>query len=120
MDFVRQGGRLGLVCDLHDSTGLPVPFFGKPARSVVIPAMIARRVGARIWMARCLRVGHRSEFEIEFKELKVPRSTLQTITLDNGGHAAQFEAWVLQHLSSGCGYAGGADRMALLRAEYRL
>ena len=29
--FVRQGGRLGLVCDLHDRTGLPVPFFGRPA-----------------------------------------------------------------------------------------
>ena len=43
MGFVRDGGRLGLVCDLHDRTGLPVPFFGKPAQSVTIPAMIARR-----------------------------------------------------------------------------
>ena len=74
MDFVRQGGRLGLVCDLHDRTGLPVPFFGRPAKSVTIPAMIARRVGARIWMARCLRVGKQSRFQIEFKELKVPRT----------------------------------------------
>ena len=74
MDFVRQGGRLGLVCDLHDRTGLPVPFFGKPAKSVTIPAMIARRVGARIWMARCLRVGKQSRFQIELKELKVPRT----------------------------------------------
>src|SRR6267378_2507499 len=49
MAFVRDGGRLGIVCDLHDRTGLPVPFFGKPARSVTIPAMIARRLGARIW-----------------------------------------------------------------------
>lgn len=96
MDFVRQGGRLGLVCDLHDSTGLPVPFFGKPARSVVIPAMIARRVGARIWMARCLRVGHRSEFEIEFKELKVPRTsnTADDIRWITAAMQAQFEAWV--------------------------
>ena len=27
-DFVRRGGRLGLVCDLYDRTGVPVPFFG--------------------------------------------------------------------------------------------
>ena len=74
MDFVRKGGRLGLVCDLHDRTGLPVPFFGKPAKSVTIPAMIARRVGARIWMSRCLRVGKQSRFQIELKELKVPRT----------------------------------------------
>ena len=33
-DFVRKGGRLGLVCDLYDRTGIPVPFFGKPAPSV--------------------------------------------------------------------------------------
>jgi Kdo2-lipid IVA lauroyltransferase/acyltransferase len=95
-DFVRQGGRLGLVCDLHDRTGLPVPFFGKPARSVAIPAMIARRVGARIWIGRCLRLGKQSRFEIEFRELKVPRSAnpgndVRSIT---AAMQAQFEAWV--------------------------
>ncbi len=31
MDYVRRGGRLGLVCDLYDRTGLPAPFFGKDA-----------------------------------------------------------------------------------------
>ena len=77
MDFVRRGGRLGLVCDLYDKHGMPVPFFGKLAPSVVIPAMIARRVGARIWMARCLRIGNQSRFTIELKELKVPRTANQ-------------------------------------------
>ena len=96
MDFVRQGGRLGLVCDLHDRTGLPVPFFGRPAKSVTIPAMIARRVGARIWMARCLRVGKQSRFQIELKELKVPRTAnaaddVKWITAEM---QKQFEAWV--------------------------
>ncbi len=96
MDFVRQGGRLGLACDLHDRTGLEVPFFGRPARSVTIPAIIARRVGARIWMARCLRVGEQSRFRIELKELRVPRSANQAedvrwITTEM---QKQFEAWV--------------------------
>jgi Kdo2-lipid IVA lauroyltransferase/acyltransferase len=96
MDYVRRGGRLGLVCDLYDRTGLPVPFFGHDARTVTIPAMIARRVGARIWMARCLRVGTSSRFQIELKELHVPR------TQDSGADikwataemTRQFEAWV--------------------------
>jgi KDO2-lipid IV(A) lauroyltransferase len=96
MDFVRQGGRLGLVCDLHDRTGLPVPFFGRPAKSVTIPAIIARRVGARIWMARCLRVGRRCRFQIELKELKVPRTAnaaddVKWITTQM---QKQFETWV--------------------------
>jgi KDO2-lipid IV(A) lauroyltransferase len=96
MDFVRQGGRLGLVCDLHDRTGLPVPFFGKPARSVMIPALIARRVGARIWIGRCVRLGNQSRFKIEFHELKVPRTVnaaddVKSIT---AAMQAQFEVWV--------------------------
>jgi KDO2-lipid IV(A) lauroyltransferase len=96
MDFVRQGGRLGLVCDLHDRTGLEVPFFGRPARSVTIPAIIARRVGARIWMARCLRVGKQSRFQIELKELKVRRSANQAddVKWITAEMQKQFEAWV--------------------------
>jgi KDO2-lipid IV(A) lauroyltransferase len=96
MDFVRQGGRLGLVCDLHDRTGLPVPFFGRPARSVAIPAIIARRVGARIWMGRCLRLGKQSRFQIDWKELKVPRGRnhaddVKWITAEM---QKQFEMWI--------------------------
>lgn len=96
MDFVRQGGRLGLVCDLHDKRGLPVPFFGKPARSVTIPALIARRVGARIWIGRCVRLGNQSRFKVEFQELKVSRTAnaaddIKTIT---AAMQTQFETWV--------------------------
>jgi KDO2-lipid IV(A) lauroyltransferase len=96
MGFVRDGGRLGLVCDLHDRTGLAVPFFGKPARSVTIPAMIARRLGARIWMSRCLRVGKESRFQIELKELKVPRTASQAddVRSITAAMQAQFEAWI--------------------------
>jgi KDO2-lipid IV(A) lauroyltransferase len=96
MDFVRQGGRLGIVCDLHDRGGIPVPFFGKPAPSVAAPALIARRVGARIWMARCLRVGQQSRFKIEIKELKVPRTANQAddVRWITAAMQSQFEAWV--------------------------
>ena len=96
MDFVRNGGRLGVVCDLYDKGGLPVPFFGTPARSVVIPAMIARRVGARIWLARCIRQGKSSRFRVEIKELKVPRTgnagdDVKSIT---AAMQLEFEAWI--------------------------
>jgi Kdo2-lipid IVA lauroyltransferase/acyltransferase len=96
MGFVRDGGRLGLVCDLHDRTGLPVPFFGKPAPSVIIPAMIARRLGARIWMSRCVRVGKQSRFQIELKELKVPRSPNQADDVKSitAAMQRQFEDWI--------------------------
>ncbi len=95
-DFVRRGGRLGLICDLYDRTGVPVPFFGKEARTQAIGAMIARRVGARIWMARCLRIGTQSRFKIEIKELRVPRTANQSADVQwiMTAMQAQFEAWV--------------------------
>ncbi|HXF53851.1 MAG TPA: lipid A biosynthesis acyltransferase [Hyphomicrobiaceae bacterium] len=95
-DYVRRGGRLGLVCDLYDRTGIEVPFFGKPARTQAIAAMIARRLGARIWLARCLRLGPTSRFEVELKELKVPRGPnpaddIRSIMTEM---QKQFEAWI--------------------------
>ncbi len=95
-DFVRRGGRLGLVCDLYDRTGLPVPFFGQDARTQAIGAMIARRVGSRVWMSCCKRVGTSSCFEIEIKELRVPRTKnigedVRWIMVEM---QKQFEAWV--------------------------
>ena len=95
-DFVRRGGRLGLVCDLYDRTGLPVPFFGQEAKTQAIAAMIARRVGSRIWMSRCTRVGRHSRFEIEIKELRVPRTKNQAedVRWIMTEMQKQFEAWI--------------------------
>jgi KDO2-lipid IV(A) lauroyltransferase len=95
-DYVRRGGRLGLVCDLYDRTGIEVPFFGKPARTQAIAAMIARRLGARIWMARCLRIGTDSRFEVELRELKVPRGANQAEDIRSimAAMQAQFETWI--------------------------
>jgi len=96
MDFVRRGGRLGVVCDLYDRSGLPVPFFGKDARTVAIPAMIARRTGARIWMSRCMRIGKDSRFEIELKELRIPRTAnhSEDVKWATAEMTRQFEEWV--------------------------
>lgn len=95
-DFVRRGGRLGLVCDLYDRTGLPVPFFGQDAKTQAIAAMIARRVGSRIWMSCCKRVGTSSRFEIEIKELRVPRTRNigEDVRWTMVEMQKQFEAWV--------------------------
>jgi KDO2-lipid IV(A) lauroyltransferase len=95
-DFVRRGGRLGMVCDLFDRTGIEMPFFGKPARTQAIGAMIARRVGSRIWLSRCKRVGTGSRFELEIRELRVPRTTNQSEDIRWIMTEMQkvFEAWI--------------------------
>ena len=95
-DFVRRGGNLGMVCDLYDRTGIEVPFFGKPARTQAIAGMIARRVGGRIWMSRCIRIGRESRFRIELKELKVPRTSNQSDDVRELMTAMQrqYEVWI--------------------------
>ena len=95
-DFVRRGGRLGLICDLYDRTGIPIPFFGKDARTQAIGAMVARRIGARVWMSRCRRIGTDSRFEIEIKELRIPRTANQgeDIRQAMADMQRQFEAWI--------------------------
>jgi Kdo2-lipid IVA lauroyltransferase/acyltransferase len=95
-DHVRRGGKLGLVCDLYDRTGLPVPFFGRDARTVTIQAIIARRVGGRIWMSRCLRVGTQSKFRIDLKELHIPHTANPSddVKVATAAMNAQFEAWI--------------------------
>ena len=96
MSFVRRGGRIGIVSDLHERGGIPVPFFGQPAPSVAAPALIARTTGSRIWMARCVRVGRQSRFKIEIKELKVRRTANQAedVRWITAEMQKQFEAWV--------------------------
>jgi KDO2-lipid IV(A) lauroyltransferase len=95
-DFVRRGGQLGMVCDLYDRTGIEVPFFGKPARTQAIAGMIARRVGARVWMSRCVRIGDESRFRIELKELKVPRTANQAEDVREvmAAMQRQYEDWI--------------------------
>jgi KDO2-lipid IV(A) lauroyltransferase len=94
--YVRQGGRLGFLADLYDRKGQAVPFFGKPARSNVTPAMLARRLGTRVWVGRCIRVGKESRFKVRMLEVKVPwtdNPDADTTAVLTEIHA-QFEAWI--------------------------
>lgn len=96
MDHVRRGGRVGIVCDQYYRRGIPVPFFGRTTLAQPIAAVVARRLGARVWMARCLRIGPDSRFRIEIKELRVPRTANQADDVRSilKDMHAQFEAWI--------------------------
>ena len=97
--YVRQGGRLGFLADLYDTKGVPVPFFGHPAPCTPFPAMMARRLGARVWIGRSIRVGERSQFQLEMKEIKVPRTKNhgEDIKAIVAASQAQFEEWIREH-----------------------
>jgi Kdo2-lipid IVA lauroyltransferase/acyltransferase len=96
MDHVRGGGRVGMVCDQYYRRGIPVPFLGRVTLAQPIAAIVARRLGARIWMARCLRIGTDSRFRVEIRELRVPRTASQADDVRStlNDMLAQFEAWI--------------------------
>ncbi|MEZ5850308.1 MAG: lipid A biosynthesis acyltransferase [Hyphomicrobiaceae bacterium] len=78
IDLARKGGSIGLVIDHVDRRGMPIPFLGRSARFTTAPAMIARHVGARLWVGRCVRIGKESRFRMEIREVAVPRTQDKT------------------------------------------
>ena len=70
---VRAGGAICVLADHRDAAGLAVPFFGRPAPSVALPAMLAVRYGARILAARVDRLPH-ARFSVTLDEIAVPGS----------------------------------------------
>jgi len=94
--YVRQGGRLGFLADRFDRGGVEVPFFGKPAATTVIPVMLARRLGARLWVGRCIRVEKESRFRVMVREVKVPWTDDPNADIKAAltEMQAQFEAWI--------------------------
>lgn len=97
--YVRGGGRLGFMGDQYDRKGIAVPFFGIDAKSPPFPAMLARRIGSRLWVGRCVRLGEQSNFQVEIKEVKVPRTDdpqadIVAIITDI---QKTFETWIREH-----------------------
>ena len=99
--FLRQRGRhdtasLGFVADLYDKNGVAVPFFGRQEKFSPFPALLVRRLNARMWIGRCIRIGRQSRFRVNVVEVKVPRTEdekedIRTIT---ASVQKQFEEWI--------------------------
>jgi KDO2-lipid IV(A) lauroyltransferase len=97
--YVRQGGRLGFLADRYEAKGLKVPFFGQPAGSNVVPVMLARRAGARLWAGRCIRIGNQSRFKVVVREIKVPWTDNPNADIEAAltELQAQFQEWIADH-----------------------
>jgi KDO2-lipid IV(A) lauroyltransferase len=74
IDMARKGGCIGFVADHFDRRGEPIAFMGRRARFTTAPAMIARHVGARFWVGCCRRIGASGCFQMELREIEVPRT----------------------------------------------
>jgi Kdo2-lipid IVA lauroyltransferase/acyltransferase len=97
VDYLKKGGHLGLVCDqVEEASSFVVPFFGVPAKFSPAPALFGRRIGSRMWIGRCVRIGGRTKFRLEIKEFAIPRSDSaeSDIKAATAAMARQFEDWI--------------------------
>jgi len=102
--FLRERGRhdtasLGFVADLYDKNGVAVPFFGQEVKFSPFPALLVRRLNARMWIGRCIRLKGQSRFKVNVVEVKVPRTDdekedIQQIT---ASVQKQFESWIREN-----------------------
>jgi KDO2-lipid IV(A) lauroyltransferase len=72
---------------------------GHHTRVTPVPAMIARHLGARVWMGRCRRIGTETRFRIDVSEIQLPHTASRTA--DNkvltAAMFAVFEEWIREN-----------------------
>ena len=71
--IARAGSVLAIVADQTDRTAITVDFFGRPARAMPFPAMLARRLGLPLFVGRTVRT-EGARFRIEGRWLDVPHT----------------------------------------------
>ncbi len=96
---LHDGGLIGIPIDQHQpgGTGVPIPFFGRPASTTLGPARLAQLAQVPIYVVGLLRRGDTLEHEIHAGEVipppprgKDPGRLIATMTRVN----QQFEALV--------------------------
>ncbi len=97
--LARKGGTICFVCDHYDRRGEPIAFMGRQAKFTTAPAMIARHVGARVFVGACIREGNASRFRMEIVEAEVPRTgdkEADALALTTAIFSI-FEGWIRAH-----------------------
>lgn len=93
--WVRDGGQLGVLADQRDNKGILVPFFGQPAPSTPLPAMLAVRLDVPLVIGRVIRLDG-SRFRIEGHRLDVARTGNRQADTEETTRCihATFENWI--------------------------
>jgi len=70
---IKEGACPCFLADLRDDRGALVPFFGRPARSTVFPALLARTTGVPLYAGTAFRrPGGR--FSIRIAPISIPQT----------------------------------------------
>jgi KDO2-lipid IV(A) lauroyltransferase len=97
MKAARNGGYPAFLADLRDDNGATVPFFGRPVRATVFPALLARKTGLPLFAGAAFREPN-ARFVIRGAWVTVPHTDDDAADAVAGTAAlhAQFEAFIRQ------------------------
>lgn len=97
--YVRRGGTAGLLVDQRLGDGIEIPFFGRPALTAPLPAMLAVRHGAKLLPVQVerlagahLRVTIHPVMPVPAEGTNDERVAQLTTDINN-----LFEDWIRQH-----------------------
>ncbi len=96
--IARAGSVLAIVADQTDRTAITVEFFGRPARAMPFPAMLARRLGLPLFVGRTVRT-EGAHFRVEGRWLEVPHTTdaeADVVAATRAIHAV-WEEWIREY-----------------------
>lgn len=94
---VRRGGAACVLADHRDKTGVTVSFFGAPAPSAALPALLAVRYGARLMAARVDRLpGARFSVHLETVPVIVTGDEAADIVATSQALQAVFQRWITE------------------------
>ncbi|HMU96325.1 MAG TPA: lysophospholipid acyltransferase family protein [Elusimicrobiota bacterium] len=99
--WLRSGGVLGLLFDQRITEGgLSVPFFGRPARTTGLPALLALRVGCPVHPVHSYREGDRLIIECgPALDISPAPPTEENLRAVMGQMTAVVEGWIRRHPS---------------------
>lgn len=96
--IARAGSVLAVIADQTDRTAITVDFFGRPARAMPFPALLARRLGLPLFVGRTVRT-EGARFRIDGRWLEVPQgpdAEADVATLTRSIHDV-WESWIREH-----------------------
>ncbi len=91
----RRGAPIGQMADLHNASGVRVPFFGRLAPSTPTPALLARRYDRPLFAVVLVRVAT-CRFQMQAVEIEVPHSDDRAADIREATAKIQsvFEGWI--------------------------
>lgn len=92
---VRRGGAICMLADHRDLSGVAVPFFGQPAPSTTLPALLSVSFDVPLFLARVDRIGG-ARFSVHVEEVEVSCTGHKDEDVRQTTAAVQsrFEAWI--------------------------